>query len=163
MAVLIVRSERKTSLWTSNLSKRARIPRAPLTFEFQNHRYCSAALGVFLAIHAKSRNPSPIFTSAIMYTEADTGFSGGGGGGLSRAQSRVWIFHTWTFCCGTYGVCGQNPGGQSASGQNASQNCKGSQNKWYNTTYTPALSSSIHHVTQVWVFFQNPRIFSTRI
>ena len=44
------------------------------------------------------------------------------GGGLSR----VWIFHTWTFCSGTYhAVHGQNVGGQNTGGPNASQNCKG--------------------------------------
>ena len=41
-----------------------------------------------------------------------------------RGVSRVWIFHTWTFCSGTYcAVHGQNTGGQ-----NASRNCKGEQN-----------------------------------
>ena len=39
-------------------------------------------------------------------------------------MSRVRIFHTWTFCSGTYhAVHGQHTGGQ-----NASQNCKGGQN-----------------------------------
>ena len=41
---------------------------------------------------------------------------GGGGHGLSW----VWIFHTWTFCSGTYhAVHGQNVGGQNTGGQNA--------------------------------------------
>ena len=41
-----------------------------------------------------------------------------------RGVSRVWIFHTWTFCGGIYhAVHGQHTGGQ-----NASQNCKGGQN-----------------------------------
>ena len=43
-----------------------------------------------------------------------------------RGLSRVWIFHTWTFCSGTYhAVHGQNVGGQNTGGPNASQNCKG--------------------------------------
>ena len=42
-----------------------------------------------------------------------------------RGLSRVWIFHTWTFCSGTYhAVHGQNVGGQNTGGPNASQNCK---------------------------------------
>ena len=54
-------------------------------------------------------------------SEADTGFFKRGGRGLSR----VWIFHPWTFCSGTYHtVHGQNVGGQNTGGQNASQNCK---------------------------------------
>ena len=36
-------------------------------------------------------------------------------------MSRVWIFHTWTFCSGTY----HSVHGQHAGGKNASQNCKG--------------------------------------
>ena len=43
-----------------------------------------------------------------------------------RGLSRVWIFHTWTFCSGTYhAVHGQNVGGQNTGGPNASQNYKG--------------------------------------
>ena len=36
-------------------------------------------------------------------------------------MSQLWIFHTWTFCSGTYhAVHGQHTGGQ-----NARRNCKG--------------------------------------
>ena len=43
-----------------------------------------------------------------------------------RGVSRVRIFHTWTFCSGTYhAVHGQHTGGQ-----NASQNCKGGTKCW---------------------------------
>ena len=42
---------------------------------------------------------------------------------------RVWIFHTWIFCSGTYHVVhGQNTGGQNPGGQNTIQNCKEGQN-----------------------------------
>ena len=51
-----------------------------------------------------------------------------------RGLSRVWIFHTWTFCSGTYhAVHGQNVGGQNTGGPNASQNCKGGGDKMGDT------------------------------
>ena len=47
------------------------------------------------------------------FTEADTGFVERGG---ERGVLQVWIFHTWTFCNGTYhAVHGQNTGGQNAN------------------------------------------------
>ena len=58
----------------------------------------------------------------ITYNRGRYRISRKGGRGLSR----VWIFHTWTFCSGTYhAVHGQNVGGQNTGGPNASQNCKG--------------------------------------
>ena len=48
------------------------------------------------------------------------GFPKGGGGG-GRGMSRVWIFHTSTFCRVTnHVVHGQDPSGQHGGGQNTS-------------------------------------------